>query len=721
MTDKRLESYNAILQKHFQYPSLKTEQYKIISNVLDGKDVIAILATGFGKSICYQLPTMISKKCVIVISPLIALMHEQGEEMKIKNIPVCVFNSTKNKKEKEAMEYILLSGGYKLIYMTPEYLIKSETFLKKLVSNNNLAMICIDEAHAVSTWGLDFRVSYTKLNVIREWIPDIPILTLTATASTKVKDDITKMLGLQNPFEVTGNFDRPNLNIKVHPRSDDVILNIGSLLEKYKNEYIIIYCKTRDETDKLAETINNFGIECESYHAGITDKKRNDIQQNFIDGKFKCIIATIAFGMGINIPTVRLVIHYNCPKNMESYYQEIGRAGRDGLASECVLFYSKKDFYVNRLFLKTITDDTHRTYQESQIRLIEKYVYSSDCRRKLLLINFGQKIESCVNCDNCLKKINISEKETPTKMVDYTKQIYLFLNLITRIDNKFGSGMSVNILTGKNSKIKEYMSKFEEFGVGLSFGNENWWKELIRLLINEDYLIETQVKGSFGTTLSLTNKGKTLRKKLITQYPKYLDLLQAIVNFDNEAENNPKTIDQNNYFNFRLMYEPIKNNSVKKTTKTTKSTKSTKSIKSKSIKSTKPDPSETIDLDDVIDITDNTSMVSMSNQTNKTNQSVQTKSTGLEKNTHLTHSIKSTVDPVNDPNSTNKNILRKSVHSMDINNMPTTFLKYNIDNDSSLDDMENDLIELNKKEEEEKKETIKQKNISAIRKKINVI
>lgn len=579
MTDKRLENYNSILNKYWNYPSLKPEQYSIISNALDGQDVCAILATGFGKSICYQLPTMIAKKCVIVISPLIALMHEQSGEMKNRNIPVCVFNSSKNENEKEQIKYNLLKGQYMLIYMTPEYFIKSQHFLQKLVDINNLAMVCIDEAHAVSTWGLDFRPSYTRLNVIREWIPEIPIVTLTATASTKVKEDIVKILGLSIPYEVVGNFDRPNLTIKVYPRSDNIMSNIGSLLQTYKNEYIIIYCKTRDETDKLAETINNSGIKCESYHAGIVDKKRNEIQQDFIDGKYKCMIATIAFGMGINIPTVRLVIHYNCPKNIESYYQEIGRAGRDGKPSECYLFYSKKDFYVNRLFLKTITDDTHRAYQESQIRLIEKFVYSFECRRKLLLVNFGQKMESCVNCDNCLKKINCEQKDKPeTDMEDYTKQVYLLLNLMLRINDKFGTGMIVNILLGKKSKVKEYMCKFEEYGTGISFGGEIWWKELVRILINHDYLIETQVKGSFGTTLSLTNKGKNIRKQLITRFPQYINLLQSIEDINEESDNENDSLGSNHYSNFKVMFEPIKVEEKKKTTRTS-TTKSTKIIK----------------------------------------------------------------------------------------------------------------------------------------------
>jgi RecQ family ATP-dependent DNA helicase len=546
MNNKRLEEYNSILNKYFGYSSLKEEQYNIISNAIDGRDIFAILATGFGKSICYQLPTLITKKCVIVISPLIALMQEQSQEMKNRNIPVCVFNSSKKEKEKEDIKYKLLNGENRLIYMTPEYLIKSENFIKQLVKSKNLSIICIDESHAVSTWGLDFRSSYTKLNVIREWIPEIPILTLTATASVKVKEDVIKILKLENPLEITGNFDRPNLTIKVYPQTENIMENISSLLNKYKNEYKIIYCKTREETETLSEKINKLGIKCESYHAGIAENKRSEIQQDFIDGKYKCIIATIAFGMGINIKNVRLVIHYNCPKNIESYYQEIGRAGRDNKPSECVLFYSKKDFYVNRIFLKSIEDDKQREYQENQIRLIEKYVYSNECRRKLILINFGQKMESCTNCDNCLKKLDKNENKNEN-LADYTKETYLFLNLINKLNDKFGSGMIVNILTGKSSKVKEYMCNYDEFGSGISFGNEKWWKEFVRILINNDLLIETQIKGGYGSTLSITNKGRILRNKLTSKYSSYADLVEASINNDED------------YDEIKLLYDAIIN------------------------------------------------------------------------------------------------------------------------------------------------------------------
>ena len=512
-----MDDYNAILKKYYGYDTLKTEQFKIIETILDKKrDVCAILATGFGKSICYQLPVLISKKSVVVICPLIALMKEQCEEMKKKGIPVCVFNGDTTKNEIEEYEDQLYAGEYKVIYMTPEYFIKSKKLIKKLEKVDNLCMICIDEAHAVSTWGLDFRPSYTKLDIIKEWV-NVPILTLTATASSKVRDDIQNILNMDNPLELIGNFDRPNLFIKILPKKKDIIEDIGELLKKYKNEYVIIYCKTRDETERIAEEINKSGIECFAYHAGLNSNTRNDTQQNFNDGTYKCIVATIAFGMGINIPNVRIVIHYNCPKNIESYYQEIGRAGRDGKPSECYLFYSNKDFVVNRYFLKSIQNPVYKNYQEEQVRFIEKYIYTTECRRKIILQNFNQEIENCTNCDNCLKN------KKDIVRVEYSRQLYLFLGLLKRINDKFGLTTIINILLGKGS-IKDILKTNVEFGEGIAYGNLEWWKIFTRSLINEDLIKENQVTGFFGSTLCLTTKGLKIINLLKNKYKTFEDL-----------------------------------------------------------------------------------------------------------------------------------------------------------------------------------------------------
>ncbi len=562
--EELLKDYNQVLKKYWGYDGLKQTQFEIIKKILvDKVDVCAILATGFGKSLCYQLPHLISKKSVIVVSPLIALMHEQGQEMENKKVPVAVFNSESSTKRKNDMKKEILGGKNKLIYMTPEYLIKSEEFIKAI--EDELAFVCIDEAHAVSTWGLDFRPGYTKLGVIREWVPSIPILTLTATASTKVREDIIKILRLSNPLSIIGNFDRPNLLIRVEPRQDDIVNMIEVLINKYKNDYVIIYCKTRDETDLLKLKISSIGIPCEAYHAGMSDINRTLVQQQFIDGEIKCIIATIAFGMGINIPNVRLVVHFNCPKNMESYYQEIGRAGRDGKASECVLFYSSKDFKVNRYFLQSIDNPAHKLYQEQQIRTIEQYVFSTECRRKLILKNFGQIMESCTNCDNCLRKI---KNEPVVSKVDYTMEVLMVLNILVKMNEKFGTGMIINILLGRDKKVKDWMKNYAEFGSGISSGDEEWWKSFIRLMINDELIQETQVQRAFFSTLGLATKGVKLRAKLMGKYPDYTSLTIAQNSDDNSS-----------YDQFKIMFPKIPNNQVTESKSTKKINKSTKGTK----------------------------------------------------------------------------------------------------------------------------------------------
>lgn len=582
-----LEEYNELLKKYWGYDSLKQTQFEIIKKVVEeNKDVCAILATGFGKSICYQLPYLITKKNVIVISPLIALMTEQGQEMESKGIPTAVFNSETTNKKKLQEKDEIIGGNNKLIFMTPEFFIKSFDFIQSI--RENLQMVCIDEAHAVSTWGLDFRPGYTELGVIRDWLPEIPILTLTATASTKVRDDIYRILNLLNPELIVGNFDRPNLLIKVLPRELNIMDTIRTLLNKYQDQYAIIYCKTRDDTDLVASKLRNMGFGAESYHAGMSDKVKKKVQQDFIDGKNKIMCATIAFGMGINIPGVRLVIHYNCPKNMESYYQEIGRAGRDGKPAECVLFYSSKDFQINRFLIKDMKNLQQKSYQEEQIRQIEKYVWTDYCRRKIILANFGQCMESCINCDNCLRKKYKSQMNEETVLIDYTCHIYLLLNVLTKLNSKFGIGMCINVLLAKQAKVKEWMIEWDEYGSGISFDSvskynnldvrskEDWWKQLVRYLINNDFIIETQAPGMFYSTISITPNGKELRNKLITKYPKYINLVKDYNNHNFTYTSK-----------YQILYPEINIVKTTKTTKTTKSNKSTKSTKStKSSKTT---------------------------------------------------------------------------------------------------------------------------------------
>ena len=496
--------YNKILKQHFGYDKLKDKQFEIINMVINNKkDVLGVLPTGFGKSMCYMLPYLITQKNIIIISPLIALMKDQHSELIKKGIPVCSFNSTNDNKKKE--RYDILNGNSKIIYMTPEYFINSENFIKLLVKNNTLAFIAIDEAHCISSWGNEFRPAYTNLSIIKTWIPNIPILALTATASIKIRNDICNILGLNNPVIIISSFDRPNLKIIVK-KKNSIDTDLIEIIKKNINDFSIIYCKTRNDTDKIAELLIKNNIEAYPYHAGLLDDERQDIQNAFINGEFKCIVATIAFGLGINIPNVRIVIHYGCPKNLESYYQEIGRAGRDGLSSICYLYYSSKDFMLNRFFLKEIIDEKYKKHQENQISAMEKFAYYTGCRRKVLLRHFNEIFikNNCGGCDNCLNN------STKNNSREYTLDGYKVLSLIKSMKWNFGSSTIIDTLTGSSKKNLCYsLTNSIFFGSGKNKKKESW-KEIIRDLINNNYLKTKVINDSFGaTTLHITIKGLT--------------------------------------------------------------------------------------------------------------------------------------------------------------------------------------------------------------------
>ena len=503
--------YNKILKKHFGYEKLKDKQYEIINNILNNnKDVLGILPTGFGKSMCYMLPYLITHKNIIIISPLIALIKDQHCDLLKRGIPVCSFNSSNDNKKKDRID--ILNGNSKIIYMTPEYFINSENFIKMLAKNNTLAFVAIDEAHCVSSWGNEFRPAYTNLSIIKTWIPQIPILALTATASVKVRTDICNIIGLTDPVIIYSSFDRPNLKIIVKSKNK-IETDVINLLQHHKNDYSIIYCKTRNDTDKLAQILNKNKIDAHPYHAGLLDDDREDIQTAFINGEFKCIVATIAFGLGINIPNVRIVIHYGCPKNLESYYQEIGRAGRDGLTSYCYLYYSSKDFMLNRFFLKEIPDEKYKRHQENQVASMEKFAYYTGCRRKILLKHFNEIFdkENCGGCDNCLNNTaNDNSRE-------YTLEGYKILSLINSIKWNFGSSTLIDTLIGSTSKKLCYsLTNSVFFGSGKNKKKEAW-KEIIRDLINNNYLKTKIMPNSFGaTTLHLSAKGLNWLDDVVT-------------------------------------------------------------------------------------------------------------------------------------------------------------------------------------------------------------
>ena len=517
-----LKQYNIELKKIFGYDSLKPEQFEVIKSILSNNDTIGIFATGAGKSLNFQMTFILSGESVIVISPLVSLILDQYKEMKNRNIDTCIFNGTIELDEINNNKKDLLEGKKKLIFMTPEYFSKSEKFIKKLYEIKNLKMICIDECHCVSGWS-DFRKSYLELKKIKQWIPELPILGLSATLSVFVLKDVKEILNLNNPNIFKGDFDRTNLYFEVSVKTNDTFDKIVKLVKEIEEtDYSIIYCLTRDETELVSGKLNENGIKCKPYHAGLSNEIRDNIQKEFINGNFRTICATISFGLGINIPNVKIVIHYNCPKNLDSYIQETGRAGRSlNIQARCYLFYCKKDFVTHMFFLSKMNDEKQKKYQQEQISIMEKYCYSKECRRKTILSNFGQIKETCTNCDNCINR----ETQKKIHKSNYLNQTYLFLSLLSKFDDKFGSTIFIKTVVGR--KIKPEFMVLDEYGKGMCFGKEEWWTNFVQILKINDYVKLNQIKNSFGSTICLTTNGKKWIKKIKESYPSYSILLKA--------------------------------------------------------------------------------------------------------------------------------------------------------------------------------------------------
>lgn len=541
-----LNEYNLVLDKYFGYETLKIEQFKVINSIMNNNDTLAMFATGAGKSLNFQMTHLLSNKSIIVIGPLISLILDQYEEVVKRNIDTCIFNSSVKKNEINKSKKELLSGKAKIIFMTPEFFIKSEEFITELYEKDYLKAFAIDECHCVSGWS-DFRKSYLDLNLIKEWLPDIPILGLSATLSKHILDDVVDILNLENVNIFKGDFDRPNLYFEIKPKNENTFNKIIDLIKDNIDDYIILYCLTRKETETLSEEINNNGFKCNAYHAGLSTEQRDIIQTKFISGEFKIICATISFGLGINIPNVKLVIHYNCPRNLDGYIQETGRAGRSkDIQAKCYLFYCNKDFTTHKYFLSKMDDGFLKRHQENQINEMEKFCHSTSCRRKIILGNFGQIKESCDNCDNCLKN-----KKKIIKL-NYYIQTYLFLSILNKVNDKFGSGMIINVLLGSKT-VKGDLNQLAEYGAGKRFGNSKWWKNFFLILKINEFIISKQIKGSFGSTIALSFKAK-----------KWL-------NEQKEIYHNSNALLSTTDFDEELMFEPIDyDNTVPKKPKNTK-------------------------------------------------------------------------------------------------------------------------------------------------------
>jgi ATP-dependent DNA helicase RecQ len=477
---------SAQLQEYFGFDGFKDPQEKIIKNLLAGNDALVIMPTGGGKSLCYQLPAIISEGCAIIVSPLIALMKNQVDLVRSyasKDDVAHFLNSTLNKGQQKIVKDDLTTGKTKMLYVAPETLTKIENieFFKDL----NISFFAVDEAHCISEWGHDFRPEYRRLREMMEMINShAPMIALTATATPKVQSDILRNLGLRNPQVYISSFNRPNLYYEILPKiqKDQTVTSIVRFVAQNKGKSGIIYTLNRKTTEELADMLMANGIKAVAYHAGLDSKLRAERQDLFLNEDVQVIVATIAFGMGIDKPDVRFVIHFNIPKSIENYYQETGRAGRDGMEGKCILYYSHKDVAK----LEHLMRDKPLSEREVGAQLINEtvsYAESAVCRRKILLNYFGEEYDTgqCTNmCDNCNSPKELLEAKTETQQV---------LKIIKGLDEQFTMIYLIHILRGKpNPQVKMFRHDERDFfGIGKD-KDEHYWNSLMRQMILEGFI-----------------------------------------------------------------------------------------------------------------------------------------------------------------------------------------------------------------------------------------
>jgi len=490
------------LQKYFGYSEFRHHQETIIQNILAGKDVLALMPTGGGKSLCYQLPAVLMNGLTIVISPLIALMKDQVDSLNVNGIPAEFLNSSQSDQEQAAITQKLKNNEIKLLYLAPERIFRSGSTLISFLKSLPVCLIAIDEAHCISQWGHDFRPEYLMLAGLKKEFPQIPVIALTATADKLTRKDILEKLDLKNPAEFVSSFNRANITYRVIPKKNS-FNQLLDFLDQRKDDSGIIYCLSRKSTEALAADLKSEGYSAEAYHAGMdhADKARN--QEAFLRDDVKIIVATIAFGMGINKSNVRYVVHVDLPKNIEGYYQETGRAGRDGLPSDALLLYSYGDATKLRGFARVEGNEEQSAIMLKKLDDMVKYSQLQTCRRQYLMQYFDEAFpDNCGSCDVCLSEI---------KKFDATLIAQKALSAVARLKESFGNTYVIDFLRGsRREKIREEHKQLKTYGVGDDIHRADWFR-YIRELITQGYL---RVSDDAFPVLKLTDKSEAVLKGL---------------------------------------------------------------------------------------------------------------------------------------------------------------------------------------------------------------
>ncbi len=482
---------HTILKKYFGYNDFRPLQQEIINDVLSKKDVFVLMPTGGGKSLCYQIPAIMLGGLTVVVSPLISLMKDQVDSLVANGVNAAYLNSTLTSNQTKDITRSIIEGRINVVYVAPERLVMGN--MLKLLKYANVSLFAIDEVHCISEWGHDFRPEYRRLNIIRKNFPDVPVIALTATATPRVREDTIEQLALRSPSTYVASFDRRNLSYSVRPKKE-VYDQIVSYLRKQRGKSGIIYCTSRKDVERISSRLNKDGFNTLPYHAGLSDSVRSKHQERFIRDDVDIIVATVAFGMGIDKPDVRFVIHHDLPKNLESYYQETGRGGRDGLECECILFFTRGDWYRLKYFIDQKNKKQERDIASRKVHQMMEFCEITTCRRKYLLSYFGEQLseDNCGACDVCLN---------PPEVFDATLPARELLQCVEEAGQRFGLTHIVSILSGSRSQkiLSRGHDKLSMHGRGKQYTKDQW-SSMAREMVRKGIL---DIKGDRYPVLEL--------------------------------------------------------------------------------------------------------------------------------------------------------------------------------------------------------------------------